>query len=266
VFTCPAIWAVAVAKICGTFGYYLLSTKLPSYLEAVLSMPIQHNGYINALVYVAVSLTMCLAGPLSDWIRTKYQVRTNVLRKTNETIALFGEGICLALIPFAGCSELGVTGLLLLSMLLYGFTTGGDIPIVSELAPQYSGSIFGIVNSMSCTCGIFAPLIVGLVLGDEQDSLAAWSKVFYFAAFLSCLGNVVFLIWADATPAPWGVSAKRSAPKLSRAPPARLASVPEDIFCRSSCEEGQKNQGVFSQSVASSFNASPLSPSIGQSS
>lgn len=36
----PPVWAVAVAKFSGTWGYLTLASKLPAYLEEVLHIPI----------------------------------------------------------------------------------------------------------------------------------------------------------------------------------------------------------------------------------
>ncbi|RWS02958.1 Sialin-like protein [Dinothrombium tinctorium] len=86
ILTAPTIWAIAAAKSCGMFGYYTLSTKLPAYLESVLNVSIEKNGIINSLTYVAVSISLTLCGPLTDYLKYKYNFSLTLMRKVFETI------------------------------------------------------------------------------------------------------------------------------------------------------------------------------------
>ncbi|RWS25488.1 Sialin-like protein [Leptotrombidium deliense] len=220
----PAVWAIAAAKSCGMFGYYMLSTKLPTYLGTVLNMPTQLNGYINALTYVSVSITMAISGRLSDFIKQKYGVSLTLLRKVFETIALTGTAVCLAFIPTVGCDQNAVIVLLLLAMFVFGFTTGGDIPIVADIAPHFSGTIFGLTNTISVLSGVLSPIVVGLFVESDvrvlhillqaidvicklllqPKSVLQWSKAFYFSAGLGLFGNIAFCLWTTAVVQHWG--------------------------------------------------------------
>lgn len=71
------------------FGYYTLSTKLPAYLESVLRIPIESNGNINAFTYISASITMAVVGPLTERIKSRFDVSNNVIRKVCESIGKF---------------------------------------------------------------------------------------------------------------------------------------------------------------------------------
>lgn len=81
--------------------------------------------------------------------------------------AFIGPTVALVLIPMAGCNIMLVVILLILSMSTTGFETGGATPIVSEMAPAISGTVFGVTNTFSCTIGFIAPLLSGMILGDN---------------------------------------------------------------------------------------------------
>ena len=78
-----------------------------------------------------------------------------------------GPTLALVLIPMAGCNVVLVVILLILSMSTIGFETGGAAPIVSEMAPAISGTVFGVTNTFSCSIGFIAPLLSGIILGDN---------------------------------------------------------------------------------------------------
>ena len=143
--TSSQLWAVAIAKFCGSWGNLMLMQKLPTYLETVLQMPIGKNGLVNALVYISMSVSLFVFGCLSDYVCTKQpRSQRTTTRVLFELIALLGPAICLAFIPFCGHSQDAVITLLIVSMVLYGMTAGGDNPIVVEIAPDFPGE-WGII-------------------------------------------------------------------------------------------------------------------------
>ena len=71
IFTSKVVWASAVAKSTGSFGYYLLCTNMPQYLDTVFGMAIHTNSWFNSLMYVTLCTTLLAASPLSTWIKNK---------------------------------------------------------------------------------------------------------------------------------------------------------------------------------------------------
>lgn len=83
---------------------------------------------------------------------------------------MFGAAIFLALIPVFGCEIVPIIIMLNLSMISLGLTAGGDSLIIADVAPDYSGSIYGFTNSIASLPGFLAPLCVGLVLDQPNVS------------------------------------------------------------------------------------------------
>ena len=77
----------------------------------------------------------------------------------------------MAVVPLVGCDQTAVIVLLILGMVIIGLTAGGDSPIVVDIAPDYSGSLYGFQNCFASIPGFLAPLVVGLVL--DGDSVSA---------------------------------------------------------------------------------------------
>lgn len=93
-------------------------------------------------------------------------------RKIFETIALVGPAICLIIIPQLGCSLTGLVTLLIVAMVIFGLNAGGDKPIVVDIAPDHSGTIYGITNAIASLPGILSPLVVGFLINLVSTKLS----------------------------------------------------------------------------------------------
>lgn len=125
------------------------------------------NGFVNSLVYISLSASLTMFGYLSDLVGRKGWLSKDWSRKLFETIGLVVPAICMGLIPVVGCDQNMVIALLVLAMLFNGAIAGGDNPIVMDVAPAYSGSLYGFTNAVASTPGFLAPLFVGLLLDSS---------------------------------------------------------------------------------------------------
>lgn len=48
-----------------------------------------------------------------------------------------------------------------------GAQTGGDLPIIPEMAPDIIGTVYGFSNSIACASGFFSPMVTAFILADE---------------------------------------------------------------------------------------------------
>jgi MFS family permease len=166
-----AVWASIAGKVFAGWGYNLLLSKMPSYLDTVFGISILENGLYSAIITVATGITMLLGGPLSEIVIKKTNLSRTRVRKIFEEIALIGPGVCIALVPAMGCDYIPVIALLALSQLFYGINTGGEYPIIAELAPDFSGTVFGFVATISTIPTIFTPYVVGVLLDKKVCKL-----------------------------------------------------------------------------------------------
>lgn len=113
-------------------------SKLPAYLDSILHMPMNKNSMINSIIYVSVCVSAFVFGYLSDYTLRKGYIGKLASRKLFESIALFGSGGCLILIPYAGCDENKIIFLMILSAIFYAAISGGDTVIVLDLTSAYS--------------------------------------------------------------------------------------------------------------------------------
>ncbi|RWS19914.1 putative sialin-like protein, partial [Leptotrombidium deliense] len=192
-----AVWAVVFAKSTSSFGYYLISNQLPLYLESALNVNITENVY---------SISLYSSGNLAEYINSKQILSVTNVRKIFQAFAAIGPMVCLLLVPLSGCNKQYIVGLIIASMFLSGFCGGGELQIVTEFAPAYSGTVFGFANCFGGVTGILAPLLVGLLLDQNVHDRQNWNLVFYISAALYAFGALVFVVFATAKPTKWGSS------------------------------------------------------------
>ncbi|CAG2117364.1 unnamed protein product [Medioppia subpectinata] len=173
IFSSKPVWASILTKICACFGYYIMCTKMPTYLDNVFGVSITSNSWFNSMMYG--SLLTC--------------------------------AVCMFLIPVVDCNAIAVIALMLVGMTAFGFITGGEFCVVPEYAPSYAGSVFGVSNTLASTTGFIGPQIVGLLLdyGGDSGVRHQWNIIWYLSATVYAFGAIAFEVWGTAEPQLWAV-------------------------------------------------------------
>ena len=122
---------------------------------------------------------------------------------------------------YVGChSTLAVT-CLVLGMGLNCIAAGHFVSAV-DLAPNYAGTLLGVcrgsivpwiqvielpvqvTNTFSGgVVGSLAPLATGTILKSLEGEWGAWEAVFWIAAVIYIVGNLVYVLTIQAEPQPW---------------------------------------------------------------
>ena len=85
-------------------------------------------------------------------------------------LVLLGLAIGLTMITYLGDKPSLAVITLIVMMFFYGFDSGGDVPLVPEMAPHLVGTAFGFVNTMRSASGFIAPALIGFILGDDVSA------------------------------------------------------------------------------------------------
>ncbi|KAF7493862.1 Sialin [Sarcoptes scabiei] len=193
-----------ITKMCSGFGYFLLITKMPSYLSKVFNIDLFKNGWVFAGTNLANGMATLIAPPLANLIIEKCGWKNLCVRKLFQSIALFGPAICLGLIPVIGLHPDPIIALLISAMMLYGFFSAGEWTIIAEYAPNFAGTVFGFANILAFSMGIIAPYIVGVLLDSQIDNdHQQWNIIFYIAVIIYVIGGSTFVLCATDKQQDW---------------------------------------------------------------
>lgn len=184
----------------------MLTSKVPTFLSGVYGVSIVQNGLFSSLSTCSPGISSLIAPWLSNQLIQRTGVRSIIIKKIFQTIALLGPAIALASITAIDCNFNAAIGLIFLGLFAYGALTGGEFSIVPSFAPNFCGSVVGFVFLLPFSMGILAPYMVGAILdsaGDGDSLVTKWNLIFYLTAGFLVFGTVIFLIFATDQQQSW---------------------------------------------------------------
>ena len=186
-----AVWAIAIAHICINWSLYLVLSWFPTFVNRELGADLQLAGFL-ALAPTIVSLIMApLAGRLFDRLVTKGHDRLKV-RRIMQSLAFVGITAAMMAITLTDSLILSVV-VLTLSNALTAFSIGGFATNHLDIAPNQSGLLMGVTNTLAAVSSSASVFVSGWI----QDLSGGWDAVFLTAAGVSVFGAVIYASLAD---------------------------------------------------------------------
>ena len=181
-----AVWAIAVAHICINWSLYLVLSWFPTFVNRELGADLQLAGFL-ALAPTIVSLVMApLAGRLFDRLVTKGYDRL-IVRRVMQSLAFLGITAAMMAITLTDSLILSVT-VITLSNALTAFSIGGFATNHLDIAPNQSGLLMGVTNTLAAVSSSASVFVSGWI----QDLSGGWDAVFLTAAGVSVFGAVIY--------------------------------------------------------------------------
>ena len=181
-----AVWAVAVAHVCINWSLYLVLSWFPTFVNRELGADLQLAGFL-ALAPTIVSLVMApLAGRLFDRLVTNGHDRLKV-RRVMQSLAFVGITAAMMAITLTDSLVLSVT-VITLSNALTAFSIGGFATNHLDIAPNQSGLLMGVTNTLAAVSSSASVFVSGWI----QDLSGGWDAVFLTAAGVSVFGAVIY--------------------------------------------------------------------------
>ncbi|XP_067142428.1 sialin-like isoform X2 [Centruroides vittatus] len=223
IFKSVPVWALIVTHFGQNWGFYMLLTELPTYLNSILHYEIRTNSFISALPYLTQALVNWTFGYVADYIRSKGYVSTTVIRKVTNSIGFFSSGLCLIGVALAGCNKTVIVTLLVTGMGLNGFIYSGFMTTHIDMAPDFAGTLMGMSNAIATIPGIVVPAIVGATT-NQDPTIKTWSYLFFFAAGIYIITNIIFIVFGSAQLQPWGIAKVHKDSSIQESPKDDKAS------------------------------------------
>ncbi|XP_008559447.1 putative inorganic phosphate cotransporter [Microplitis demolitor] len=225
IFTSIPVWALLIAQCSQAWGFWMLLTKTPAYMNSAMGYKIQENGIVSALPYLAAWL---LGFPISftaDKLVKGGYTSLESIRKIANTI-----GECIPALALIGLSFITsehrnvAVGVLIMSVAFNVAVFSGHQMNHMDLSPNFAGTLMGITNAAANICGIMAPLIYGVIVSDPTD-ITQWRKVYILSAGIYIAGNLAFVFFGKATVQPWNDGIK---PKLGNSTARESYKIQEE--------------------------------------
>ncbi|GFT69594.1 hypothetical protein NPIL_695401 [Nephila pilipes] len=231
VATSVPVWALAI----GTFGqFWLLAffvTCHTLYLGTVLNLGSLEacsnesgsakaavrsktstvkgvNGILSCAPNLFRAVFACIVGFAIDWMRRRKEF--SIVVKLN-CISVDTAAACLGFVGvmYAGCDPVLATRAFILSSLCGDFCTFGVSLAPTDIAPNISGTLSGILCSIGSIPYFMLPAIVGLFTKNEQ-SLRQWENIFYCTIGVTIVTTLVYVFFGTSDPQPWAIDDNNS--------------------------------------------------------
>ncbi|XP_049776129.1 sialin-like [Schistocerca cancellata] len=202
VLTTPALWALVAIMVTFDWTFYLYISSLPLYLASVLHFDMQSNGFLSAAPHVISAGGSLFFGWLTDFVfRKGYISKLHGFRIINGMGTLVPTAT-LIVVSQVGCNAPVIVAVLAINGFLMSANCSGPYMNMHVIAPNYSGTVVGIVNTFANLSGIVVPYIVGAFTNANQTR-AGWNNVFYVTVALSVVAYLVYAIFTSAEAQPW---------------------------------------------------------------
>jgi len=200
------VWALMLAHMGNNWGMYTLLTEMPTYLTSVHHFDISSSGLLSALPYFLMWTFSIFCGLVASRLRSR-EVRSDVIRKSFNTIGHLGPALALIGLSFSGCNRSLVIFWFCLAVMLNGAANSGFQVNHVELSPKFAGTLMGITNTAANMAGFAAPQLTGVVI-HENPTLGAWRTVFLIAACIYVIDSVIFAVFGSSKTRKWNEQQK----------------------------------------------------------
>ncbi|XP_049959424.1 sialin-like isoform X3 [Schistocerca serialis cubense] len=184
-----------------------------SYIEATIKSAAK-NGIISAVPHMTGA-----AGSVAFVWFTNFLLRKEFVSKiwTFRIINALGTlvpAVALVVVALVGCDSATIIAMLAISGFCTATDCTGSYLNMQIIAPNYAGTIVGIVNMFANLTGIAVPYVVGAFTNDNPTR-AAWNTVFYLSAAVATVSYVVYAVFTTTEEQPWNVPASERAHKAN---------------------------------------------------
>ena len=176
------MWPVTLTYFCYGWCLWLYLNWLPLFFKNTYSMDIKKSAIFASGVFFAGVVGDSLGGVISDAIRA----RTGNVRVARLSVIVGGfVGAFLSLLPILFYRDLTVAALCLSGGFFFSEIIIGPIwSVPMDIAPKYSGTAAGLMNSGSALAAIVSPLFAGYLI----DITGNWYLPFLLTMVLLAIG------------------------------------------------------------------------------
>ncbi len=178
------MWPVTLTYFCYGWCLWLYLNWLPLFFKNSYNLDIKSSAIFASGVFFAGVVGDTLGGVLSDRILR----RTGNLRLARLSITVLGfAGAFLSLMPIFWTRDITLVAICLsLGFFCAELVIGPMWAIPMDIAPKYSGTASGLMNTGSAFAAIVSPLVAGFVI----DQTGNWYLPFLMSMALLALGGM----------------------------------------------------------------------------
>lgn len=138
------------------------------------------NGLLSSLPYFGKYAMAVIASYFADYLRRTERLTTTQTRKVFTTFAIMLPGLLMIIQIFVGMDRTWSVAIFTMQLFLNGAVTAGYLGNGLDIAPNFSGTIFGMANTLSSFGGFVSAYMVGVLTNDDVSSTIFYIKFFFW--------------------------------------------------------------------------------------
>ncbi len=196
---CRALWGTTLGQGCLVYGYYMLLTWLPNYLQTERHIAVFGSGVTTFAIYGTAVLGGLVLGRVSDRIASVEALRGGARRRI--VVASIVPATLMATTPWlpAGWPLIVV---LAIAVTFLANAISLNAALCNDLVrlPSDSGKAIGLFTSGANVVGVFAPIVTGYLVGGSHG----FNSAFVLTGAMLVLGAIILLtvVRGDIGPRP----------------------------------------------------------------
>lgn len=183
------VWALTLGFACYSYGFSLLSSWLPGYLETELHMSLVSSGLYSIVPWLIATAFDILVG---GWLLDKVIARGGDPSRTRKIFLVIGFTLGLT-VGLAALTHNPILAVLFISISLGGLSMAAPIgwSLPAIIAPRGSvGAVGGFMNFVNSMVGTISTILTGFI----AQATHSFSGPFLLAAAVMVLGLVFYTV------------------------------------------------------------------------
>ncbi|XP_014212259.1 putative inorganic phosphate cotransporter [Copidosoma floridanum] len=202
ILTSVPVWALLVTQCTQAWGFWMLLTKIPAYMNDVLNYDILSNGFMSSLPYLTAWLVSFPVSIVSDWAIRTGKVSTRASRFFCNTFGEILPAAALVCLAFVENDQILAVVILIIAVACNIAVYCGHHANHMDLSPNFAGPLMGLTNAAATLCSILAPIAHDFIV-TEKTSLSQWRTIFFMTAVFYIIGANVFVFCGSVKTQPW---------------------------------------------------------------
>ncbi|XP_032691382.1 sialin-like isoform X2 [Odontomachus brunneus] len=192
--------------ICHFGNLFLLcfyQNSLMLYLTKALGFQLTKGGVAAGAPWAGRMLFGFFFSWISDTVKKRNLMSTTILRKVATIFSHLLPGIFLILVGYVGCDIVLANVCLIFALAFNGAAIISNLSNNQDLAPNFAGFLYGIMNMIGSISGMIIPPMVEEIAGKYGNPIDRWQTVFWIGAAVCIASMVVFLFGGNGQIQSW---------------------------------------------------------------
>ncbi|KAJ3644934.1 hypothetical protein Zmor_022631 [Zophobas morio] len=227
--TSAPLWALIIINMGHIWIWTAMITNLPFYLRYVLFFSNEKTMGYACLAYMSLSCCTLMCGFFSDFLTSRKYIQTRTLRKVYTTFGAMGPAVFLLTAAYTGCHRTEAVFMFVIGMSFMGFYFGGTKINTLEIAPNFSGTVIGLVNMFESVPLLVLPIVERIV--SPTNVLHEKKLLFWIHLAVLAVTNMFFTLFGSVDVQSWDseeVEEEQEMEHFYTYPTATLAPRPSD--------------------------------------